>query len=109
MTIVTLTGPLVVFSGATVDSSLLALVVLPVLFPRGVGYGALLIPLAPVVVACTLLPTRLLWSSSPSTRNSRTWRVAVRRVCPLNRRPDRGVRLSLSYDHGKAYAERLGA
>jgi len=52
-------GRAVVFSGATVSISLLALVALPVPFLRSVGYGGLLIPLVSVVVACTLLPALL--------------------------------------------------
>src|SRR5581483_1430207 len=52
-------GRAVVFSGATVGISLLALVVLPLPFLRSVGYGGLLIPLVTVVVACTLLPVLL--------------------------------------------------
>jgi RND superfamily putative drug exporter len=52
-------GRAVVFSGATVAISLLALTALPVAFLRGMGLAALFIPLVTVAVATTLLPALL--------------------------------------------------
>jgi putative drug exporter of the RND superfamily len=49
-------GRAVVFSGTTVAIGLLAALVLPVPFLRSMGYGGLLIPLASVAAALTLLP-----------------------------------------------------
>jgi len=81
-------GRSVVFSGATVGISLLALVALPVPFLRSVGYGGLLIPLVTVLVACTLLPVVLAtlgpaldWPRrQPSDRPSRLWTAWARGV-----------------------------
>ena len=52
-------GRAVVFSGATVTISLLALVALPVSFLRSMGIAALFIPAIAVAVAITLLPVLL--------------------------------------------------
>ena len=52
-------GRAVLFSGTTVAIGLLAALVLPVPFLRSMGYGGLLIPLASVAVALTLLPVVL--------------------------------------------------
>jgi len=52
-------GRAVVFSGLTVAIGLFALVVLPVPFLRGIGFGGMLIPLISVLVAVTLLPVLL--------------------------------------------------
>ena len=52
-------GRAVLFSGTTVAIGLLSLLVLPVPFLRSMGYGGLLIPLASVAVALTLLPVVL--------------------------------------------------
>ena len=49
-------GRAVVFSGITVAIGLLALIALPLLFLRSMGYGGMLIPLVSVLVAITLLP-----------------------------------------------------
>jgi RND superfamily putative drug exporter len=49
-------GRAVMFSGTTVAIGLLAALVLPVPFLRSMGYGGLLIPLASVAAALTLLP-----------------------------------------------------
>ena len=53
-------GRAVAFSGTTVAIGLLALVVLPLPFLRSMGAAGLLIPLASVMVAITLLPVILL-------------------------------------------------
>ncbi len=76
-------GRTVVFSGVTVGTGLLALVVLPVPFMRSLGYAGILIPLASVIVAVTLLPAllatigpRLEWPhrrKAPSAHASRAW------------------------------------
>jgi RND superfamily putative drug exporter len=81
-------GRSVIFSGATVGISLLALVVLPLPFLRSVGYGGLLIPLVTVLVVCTLLPAllsavgpRLDWPRhGHSERPSRVWAAWARGV-----------------------------
>jgi RND superfamily putative drug exporter len=52
-------GRAVVFSGLTVAIGLLALIALPLPFLRSMGYGGMLIPLASVAVAITLLPVVL--------------------------------------------------
>ncbi|MBO9534325.1 MAG: MMPL family transporter [Solirubrobacteraceae bacterium] len=52
-------GRAVLFSGTTVAIGLLSTLVLPVPFLRSMGYGGLLIPLASVAVALTLLPVVL--------------------------------------------------
>jgi RND superfamily putative drug exporter len=52
-------GRAVLFSGSTVAIGLLSALVLPVPFLRSMGYGGLLIPLASVAVALTLLPVVL--------------------------------------------------
>jgi len=74
-------GSAVVFSGITVDVSLVSLVVLPVPFLRSIGYAGLLIPLISVLVATTLLPV-LLSTVGPhldwprlrrGNQESRTW------------------------------------
>jgi putative drug exporter of the RND superfamily len=52
-------GRAVVFSGATVAISLLALVALPVAFLRSLGIAALFIPVTTVAVTVTLLPVLL--------------------------------------------------
>jgi RND superfamily putative drug exporter len=52
-------GRAVVFSGITVAIGLLSLVVIPVPFLRSVGYGGVLVPLASVAAAVTLLPVVL--------------------------------------------------
>ncbi|MDA0167913.1 MMPL family transporter [Solirubrobacter taibaiensis] len=52
-------GRAVLFSGTTVAIGLLAALVLPVPFLRSMGFGGLLIPLASVAVALTLLPVVL--------------------------------------------------
>jgi putative drug exporter of the RND superfamily len=52
-------GRAVLFSGTTVAIGLLAALVLPVPFLRSMGLGGLLIPLASVAVALTLLPVVL--------------------------------------------------
>jgi RND superfamily putative drug exporter len=52
-------GHAVLFSGVTVASGLLALVVLPVPFMRSLGYGGALIPLASVLTTLTLTPAIL--------------------------------------------------
>jgi RND superfamily putative drug exporter len=52
-------GHAIVFSGTTVAISLVALVALDVPFLRSIGLGGLLIPLASVAVAITLLPVIL--------------------------------------------------
>ncbi|MGE4030568.1 MAG: MMPL family transporter [Thermoleophilia bacterium] len=52
-------GRAVLFSGATVAIGLLAALVLPVPFLRSMAYGGLLIPIASVAVALTLLPVVL--------------------------------------------------
>ncbi|MDA0184966.1 MMPL family transporter [Solirubrobacter phytolaccae] len=52
-------GRAVLFSGTTVAIGLLAALVLPVPFLRSMGIGGLLIPLASVAVALTLLPVVL--------------------------------------------------
>jgi len=81
-------GRAVVFSGTTVAIGLLALLVLPVPFLRGMGYGGMLIPLVTVLVALTLLPVvlatigpRMDW---PRFRNSggesRFWHAWANRI-----------------------------
>ncbi len=52
-------GRAVVLSGATVAVGMLSLLVLPVGFLRGIGAGSLLIPLASMASAVTLLPVIL--------------------------------------------------
>ena len=52
-------GRAVIFSGIAVAIGLIAMVVLPVPFLRSIGYGGMLIPLASVAVALTLLPVIL--------------------------------------------------
>jgi putative drug exporter of the RND superfamily len=52
-------GRAVVFSGGTVAIGLLAMVVLPVPFLRGIGLGGMLVPLVSVAVVLTLLPVLL--------------------------------------------------
>ena len=52
-------GRAVVLSGATVAVGMLSLLVLPVGFLRGIGAGSLLIPLAAMASAVTLLPVIL--------------------------------------------------
>ncbi len=52
-------GRAVLFSGTTVAIGLLSALVLPVPFLRSMGFGGLLIPLASVAVALTLLPVVL--------------------------------------------------
>jgi len=52
-------GRSVAFSGVTVGIGLLSLILLPVPFLRGLGYGGLLIPLVTVIAALTLLPVLL--------------------------------------------------
>ena len=52
-------GHAIVFSGTTVAISLIALVALDVPFLRSIGLGGMLIPLASVAVAITLLPVIL--------------------------------------------------
>jgi RND superfamily putative drug exporter len=74
-------GSAVVFSGITVAIGLLALVALPLPFLRSIGYGGMLIPIASVAVAITLLPVvlaklgpRLDWPHRRSdARASRLW------------------------------------
>jgi RND superfamily putative drug exporter len=52
-------GHAVVFSGTTVGIGLVAMIVLPVPFLRGIGIGGLVIPLASIAVTLTLLPVLL--------------------------------------------------
>jgi putative drug exporter of the RND superfamily len=68
-------GRAVVTSGGTVAVGLLALVLLPVPFLRGIGYAGLLIPLAAMAATLTLLPVllatigpRLDWPASRRAR-----------------------------------------
>jgi RND superfamily putative drug exporter len=49
-------GHAVVFSGTTVGIGLIAMIVLPVPFMRGMGIGGLLIPVVSVIATLTLLP-----------------------------------------------------
>jgi RND superfamily putative drug exporter len=86
-------GRTVAFSGLTVGVGLLSLVVLPIPFLRSLGYAGILIPLASIVVAVTLLPAllatvgpRLEWPHrrrAPSDRASSLWakwaRLVIRR------------------------------
>ncbi len=83
-------GRTVAFSGVTVGTGLLALVVLPIPFLRSLGYAGILIPLVSVVVATTLLPAllatigpRLDWPhrrSAPSAHPSGAWAAWARGV-----------------------------
>ena len=83
-------GRTVAFSGVTVGTGLLALVVLPIPFLRSLGYAGILIPLVSVVVATTLLPAllatigpRLDWPhrrGAPSAHPSGAWAAWARRV-----------------------------
>jgi putative drug exporter of the RND superfamily len=74
-------GRAVVFSGLTVAIGLFALIALPLPFLRSMGYGGMLIPLASVAVAITLLPVvlakagqRLDWPHRRTDdKASRTW------------------------------------
>ncbi|MBE1485871.1 MMPL family transporter [Plantactinospora soyae] len=85
-------GRSVVFSGVTVAVSLAALIVVPVPFMRGIGYGGLLIPLLSVAVATTLLPVllarfgpRLEWPRhAPRDPRSARW---ARIATAVTRRP----------------------
>ncbi|MEJ7839316.1 MAG: MMPL family transporter [Thermomicrobiales bacterium] len=52
-------GHAVVFSGSTVGVGLIAIVVLPVPFLRGIGIGGLIIPVISIIVTLTLLPVIL--------------------------------------------------
>jgi RND superfamily putative drug exporter len=52
-------GRTVAFSGITVGTGLLALIVLPIPFLRSLGYAGILIPFVSVVVATTMLPALL--------------------------------------------------
>jgi RND superfamily putative drug exporter len=83
-------GRTVAFSGVTVGTGLLALVVLPIPFLRSLGYAGILIPLVSVVVATTMLPAllatigpRLDWPhrrGAPSARPSGAWAAWARGV-----------------------------
>jgi putative drug exporter of the RND superfamily len=76
-------GRTVAFSGVSVGIGLLALVALPIPFLRSLGYAGILIPLASVLVAVTLLPAllatvgpRLEWPHrrrASSAQPSRAW------------------------------------
>ncbi len=79
-------GRSVLFSGITVAVSLAALVTVPLPFLRSIGLGGLLIPLASVATATTLVPVvlatigpRLQWPGRrPTDPASRTWaRIAT--------------------------------
>jgi putative drug exporter of the RND superfamily len=84
-------GRAVILSGTTVAVSLVALILLPVSFLKGMGYGGMLIPLVSVLVAVTLLPVilatvgpRLDWPrTTAGSQSSRFWiawtRMIVRR------------------------------
>jgi RND superfamily putative drug exporter len=52
-------GHAVVFSGSTVGVGLVAMIVLPVPFLRGIGIGGLVIPIVSIIVTLTLLPVIL--------------------------------------------------
>jgi RND superfamily putative drug exporter len=52
-------GHAVVFSGSTVGVGLVAMIVLPVGFLRGIGIGGLVIPIVSIIVTLTLLPVIL--------------------------------------------------
>jgi RND superfamily putative drug exporter len=52
-------GHAVVFSGSTVGIGLVAMIVLPVPFMRGIGIGGLVIPIVSIIVTLTLLPVIL--------------------------------------------------
>jgi RND superfamily putative drug exporter len=83
-------GRTVAFSGVTVGTGLLALVVLPIPFLRSLGYAGILIPLVSVVVATTMLPAllatigpRLEWPhrrGAPSAHPSGAWAAWARGV-----------------------------
>ena len=83
-------GRTVAFSGVTVGTGLLALVVLPVPFLRSLGYAGILIPLVSIVVAVTLLPAllatvgpRLEWPhrrGAPSAHPGQAWAAWARGV-----------------------------
>jgi RND superfamily putative drug exporter len=83
-------GRTVAFSGVTVGTGLLALVVLPIPFLRSLGYAGILIPLVSVLVAATMLPAllatigpRLDWPhrrGAPSAHPSGGWAAWARGV-----------------------------
>jgi putative drug exporter of the RND superfamily len=83
-------GRTVAFSGVTVGTGLLALVVLPIPFLRSLGYAGILIPLVSVIVATTMLPAvlatigpRLDWPhrrGAPSAHPSGAWAAWARGV-----------------------------
>ena len=83
-------GRTVAFSGVTVGTGLLSLVVLPIPFLRSLGYAGILIPLVSVVVATTMLPAllatigpRLDWPhrrGAPSAHPSGAWAAWARGV-----------------------------
>jgi RND superfamily putative drug exporter len=83
-------GRTVAFSGVTVGTGLLALVVLPIPFLRSLGYAGILIPLVSVLVATTMLPAllatigpRLDWPhrrGAPSVHPSGAWAAWARGV-----------------------------
>jgi RND superfamily putative drug exporter len=84
-------GRAVLLSGVTVAIGLIALVVLPVPFMRGVGYAGMLVPLVSVLVTLTLLPVllatvgrRLQWPrvrrERPASRAWRAWAGGVVRA-----------------------------
>jgi len=83
-------GRTVAFSGVTVGTGLLALIVLPIPFLRSLGYAGILIPLVSIVVATTMLPAllatigpRLDWPhrrAAPSARPSGAWAAWARGV-----------------------------
>jgi RND superfamily putative drug exporter len=84
-------GRAVVLSGLSVAVGLLAMVVLPVPFLRGIGYGGVLIPVCGVAAVLTLLPVllatigpRLDWPGrAGSSAGGRLWRAFTRRVIGL--------------------------
>jgi RND superfamily putative drug exporter len=83
-------GRTVAFSGVTVGTGLLALIVLPIPFLRSLGYAGILIPLVSIVVATTMLPAllatigpRLDWPhrrGAPSAHPSGAWAAWARGV-----------------------------
>jgi putative drug exporter of the RND superfamily len=83
-------GRTVAFSGVTVGTGLLALVVLPIPFLRSLGYAGILIPFVSVIVATTMLPAllatigpRLDWPhrrGAPSAHPSGAWAAWARGV-----------------------------
>ncbi len=80
-------GHAVLFSGVTAGVGMLALLIVPVPFLRGIGYGGMLIPLVSVAVTLSLLPVvlavvgrRLDWPHLRGVHTGRGWASWARGV-----------------------------